>query len=104
MDNQLPLALARYLAARGLAVEHVRDLGMGSASDVDIADHARRQDLVVISKDEDFVILSNLHGSPRVIWIRLGNCRNAALLESMDRCLPRLLECIASGQRITHVI
>ena len=104
VDNQLPVALARHLAMRGLEAVHVRDLGLGSAADIDIADHARRQELVVVSKDEDFVILSNLHGSPREIWIRLGNCRNAVLLESIDRCFPRLLECITSGQRITQVI
>ncbi|MGA2986172.1 MAG: DUF5615 family PIN-like protein [Terriglobia bacterium] len=33
VDNQLPLALARFLAARGCDCEHVMDVGLGSASE-----------------------------------------------------------------------
>ncbi|MFZ0964485.1 MAG: DUF5615 family PIN-like protein [Terriglobia bacterium] len=33
VDYQLPIALARFLAARGWDCDHVMDLGLGSASD-----------------------------------------------------------------------
>ena len=33
VDNQLPIALARWLASRGDECQHVLDLGMESASD-----------------------------------------------------------------------
>ena len=29
VDNQLPVALARYLAANGLECAHVQDIGLG---------------------------------------------------------------------------
>ena len=33
VDNQLPLALARYLAANGWECAHVQDVGLASADD-----------------------------------------------------------------------
>jgi len=100
IDNQLPIALAQFLSERGFIAQHVRDLGLGSVDDAAIAGHAREHRLIVISKDEDFVIISNLQGSPAVVWIRLGNCRNAELLRVMERGLAQLTAALESGQRI----
>jgi hypothetical protein len=38
-----------------------------------------------------------------MIWVRLGNCRNAALLAAFDRTREALLEAIASGQRVVEL-
>lgn len=43
VDNQLPVALARYLAANGHASLHVRDLGMADSDDRAIWAHASAQ-------------------------------------------------------------
>jgi predicted nuclease of predicted toxin-antitoxin system len=40
VDNQLPAALARWLAARGLDACHVSDIGLEEASDQHIWDYA----------------------------------------------------------------
>ena len=103
IDNQLPRALAVHLAAKGHEVMHVRDRGLGQASDETIVTIAKAESLVVISKDEDFVLLSDLHGAPQIVWVRIGNCRNVELLAAFDRCWGTLVEAIASGQRITLV-
>ena len=103
IDNQLPVALAQFLIGRGFNAQHVRDLGLGSVDDAAIASHAREHDVIVISKDEDFVIISNLQGSPAVVWIRLGNCRNAELLRTMERGLSQITAALESGQRIVVV-
>jgi predicted nuclease of predicted toxin-antitoxin system len=47
VDNQLPAALARFLALR----------------DAEIWEHASRHDCVVISKDADFLYLANAPGA-----------------------------------------
>lgn len=103
VDNQLPVALTQFLIERGFAARHVRDLGLGSEDDAVIAAYAREHGLTVVSKDEDFVIISNLQGSPAVVWIRLGNCRNAELLRTMERGLPHITAALESGQRIIVV-
>jgi predicted nuclease of predicted toxin-antitoxin system len=60
VDNQLPTALARFLASRGVDCQHILDIDLGSATDAAIWDYASRNDCVVISKDEDFLYRSRL--------------------------------------------
>ena len=50
VDNQLPTALARFLASRGITCQHVLDIDLGGASDAAIWEYANRNDCVVISK------------------------------------------------------
>ncbi len=57
VDNQLPSALARFLASRGVECQHVLDLDLGAATDAAIWEYASQNDCVVISKDEDFQLL-----------------------------------------------
>ena len=57
IDNQLPAALATHLRATGHDAVHVLDIGLDSADDADIWAHCIADARVLISKDEDFVIL-----------------------------------------------
>ena len=84
VDNQLPLALARYLSANAWECAHVHDLGLAEADDRIIWQYARANGLTIITKDEDFQALAIRQGSipPQVVWVRLGNCRKVALLEA----------------------
>ncbi len=95
--------LAQFLSERGFIAKHVRDLGLGSVDDSVIAGYAREHQLIVVSKDEDFVTISNLQGSPTVVWIRLGNCRNDELLRVMERGLAQLTAALESGQRLVVI-
>ena len=104
IDNQLPLTLARHLASQGIDAIHVRDRGLGQASDDVIAALAVAESLVIISKDEDFVLLSDLRGAPQIVWVRMGNCRNMDLIEAFDRCMPNILASVALGQRIIQIV
>ena len=46
---------------------------------------------VMISKDEDFARRVYLGRQPpaKVVWLRLGNCRNAHLRQVFEGVLPR---------------
>jgi predicted nuclease of predicted toxin-antitoxin system len=71
VDNQLPAALARFLASRGVDCQHVVDLDLGGATDAEIWEYASQNDCVVVSKDEDFLYLANARSAKaRLIWIR----------------------------------
>jgi predicted nuclease of predicted toxin-antitoxin system len=83
-DHNLSPRLVRLLSDVYPGARHVRDLGLECASDTTIWDHARAQNLVIVSKDSDFHqrSLLLLH-PPKVLWIRRGNCSTgeiAALL------------------------
>jgi predicted nuclease of predicted toxin-antitoxin system len=104
VDNQLPAALARFLASRGVDCQHVLDVDLSEASDAEIWDHASRNDCIVISKDEDFLYLANLPSmKARLIWIRLGNCRTEALLAAIERLWPTIMAGLEAGDRIVEV-
>ena len=54
---------------------HVRELGLNSADDAIIWEHAKDNDFMIASKDSDFHQRSFVYGfPPKVIWVRLGNC------------------------------
>jgi predicted nuclease of predicted toxin-antitoxin system len=66
VDNQLPAALARFLASRGVECQHVLDVGLDIGTDAEIWEHATRHGFIIISKDEDFLYLANAGGASAV--------------------------------------
>jgi predicted nuclease of predicted toxin-antitoxin system len=81
VDEQLPQALVRWLIARGHHARHVADLGLSNTDDIDIANVAKSEDLVIVSKDVDFAWLhAQDPASFRLILLRLGNCTSPELL------------------------
>jgi predicted nuclease of predicted toxin-antitoxin system len=104
IDNQLPIGLRGHLQAHGLEAVHVSQCGLDNASDQVIWDYAKARNFVVVSKDEDFFHLSGTDANgPPLVWVRLGNCRNAALFAAFDNVLSRLLEAISAGAKIVEI-
>jgi predicted nuclease of predicted toxin-antitoxin system len=64
VDQQLPKALATYLAGRGYDARHTKDYpGGATMPDRDVGLLADSEDRFVVTKDEDFRI-SHLLGKP----------------------------------------
>lgn len=104
VDNQLPTALARFLASRGVDCRHVLDLGLRDATDTAIWEYASRNDCVVISKDEDFLYLASAPSAKaRIVWVRIGNCRTKALLSLVERLWPKIEAGLNAGDRIIEL-
>lgn len=105
VDNQLPLALARFLAANGFECQHVYDIGMAATEDRVIWEHAKNHGMTIVTKDEDFPLMADRQGSipPQVIWVRLGNCRKAALLEAFAAVLPDLRALLDQGGSVIEI-
>lgn len=104
VDNQLPAALARFLAARGIDCQHVLDLDLAEAKDKEIWQIATTRQMVLISKDEDFFHLANRPESQvQLVWVRLGNCRNPALLDAMGSAWPRIQSRLEAGDKVVEV-
>ena len=100
-DNQLPPALAQCLRKRGFDCEHVLDVGLAEVLDIEICRYAGAQDRIIVSKDEDFLYLTTqAKAKIRLLWVRLGNCRTAALLAAFARysCQAALLEFEAAAR------
>jgi predicted nuclease of predicted toxin-antitoxin system len=80
---------------------HVLDLGLAQSSDQLIAAQARLREAIVVSKDEDFVALSQ--DGVWVLWIRLGNCSNEALVDAIGRTLPNVVARFEQGEFLVEV-
>lgn len=104
VDAQLPPALASWINQHDHAAQHAFELNLHSADDSAIWNHARDHDLVIISKDEDFVDQSLLkNGEVRLIWIRKGNCSTAALLLWFEPFWTQITQRLVAGDRLIEL-
>ena len=104
VDAQLPPALARWLWQQGHAAQHVEDLGLCDAEDAMVWNHASSSDATIVTKDEDFAERAARDTSgPVIVWLRVGNTTNQALLEWLA---PRWLDIVMlldAGNRVIEV-
>jgi len=74
-DHNLPPGLVAHLRDLFPQSEHVFNLGLDRASDVEIREYAMTEGFVIVTKDADFSDLCVLKGfPPKIVWIRRGNC------------------------------
>jgi predicted nuclease of predicted toxin-antitoxin system len=74
-DQNLSPKLVTLLADLFPGSSHVQSLGLDSASDEQIWEHARLNGFAIVTKDEDYNNLCVLRGSPpKVVWLQMGNC------------------------------
>lgn len=105
VDAQLPPMLAQWLTKEyGVEAVSLRDLAMRDATDIEIFQAAYRAQVVVISKDSDFVELVSRHGSPpQLLWVTCGNVTNQRLQVVFGKTFPQAMALLASGQAIVEV-
>jgi predicted nuclease of predicted toxin-antitoxin system len=104
IDAQLPPALAKWISARGHKAVHVFDLGLHTATDRVVWEHARTTNAVVVSKDEDFVarwLLSETRIA--LVWVRRGNCSNQALMGWFEPLWPETLRRLEQGEQLIEL-
>lgn len=105
VDAQLPPALATWLSEQ-FDVEGVslRDLGLRDAADIKIFQAAQQQNVVLVSKDNDFVELVARYGTPpQLLWVTCGNVSNKKLHEVFGRLFQEALTLLKSGQPIVEI-
>jgi predicted nuclease of predicted toxin-antitoxin system len=77
LDENLSERLISALADLFPDVLHVRGAGLGGASDVAVWEFAAHDSRLLVTKDEDFLALSILRGTPpKVVWLNIGNASN----------------------------
>ena len=83
----------------------MRHLDLHTAEDLQIFDRARRTgDVVLISKDSDFVELITQRGTPpRLLWVTCGNLTNRRLREVLERLFADAVALLLSGESIVEL-
>ncbi len=78
-------------------------MGLRDASDAAVWQYASANGFVPVSKDEDFTHMALTDSNARLIWVRVGNCRRAFLLDWFRRLWPNVLERLESGDRFIEI-
>lgn len=104
VDAQLPPTLVLWIEAQGHSARHVADLGLDDAEDLDVWRQACADGTSLITKDSDFVAIRNsLHAGPAVVWLRIGNASNRALIAWLGQRWASILLALDAGSTIIEV-
>ena len=104
IDNQLPAALAAFLKELGFEAKHVLELGLDEAFDSEVAAYASSEQLIIVTKDEDFSIMSALgRCKAPIVWVRLGNCRKSTLINAISSSINSIVERINAGETLIEL-
>lgn len=82
----------------------VREVGLRDSDDTTIWMHAEMNDLVIITKDEDFArrVQATATG-PFVVWLRMGNTSNPALRAWLLPRMPQIVSLLQQGTRLVEI-
>jgi len=87
----LPPLLAVWLREQGHEADHIYDLGDVNCDDDAIWRLALDRGCIVVTKDRDVVDWAFARSpAPRVLWLRFGNSRNAALKRQLTIAWDRI--------------
>lgn len=106
LDANLDPDLAPWLGSRyKLVVQHVRELGLQRALDREMFEAARRRDAVVIvTKDSDFVDLITLLGPPpQILRLTCGNLSTPAMHLLLARSFEDALRHLEAGEPLVEI-
>ncbi len=81
------------------------DLAYASTPDRQIWAYAKKNALVVVTKDEDFSHLCLLDPAPAaVVWVRVPNCSRSALLGWFSPLLPSIIGALERGEHLIELV
>jgi predicted nuclease of predicted toxin-antitoxin system len=105
VDAQLSPALAPWLKDQfGVDAFSARYLEMVRAKDPEVFRAAREANVVVLTKDNDFVLLQERFGPPpSIMWVRCGKTSNAHLKRVLQRTFPEARRLVESGEALVEI-
>jgi predicted nuclease of predicted toxin-antitoxin system len=106
IDAQLSPFIAKWIDANfpELKAVALRSIGLQDDNDYDIFRKARKANVIVMSKDYDFVKLIEQYGTPpKLIWITCGNTSNVRLCEILSNSLQQAINLLSDQENIVEI-
>ncbi len=105
IDAHLSPAIATWInSTLKIKAFALRDIGLRDAEDLEIFEAAKAQEVVLMTKDSDFVdLVERLEAPPKIIWLTCGNTSNARLKEILTVTLIDALEFLQSGEKLVEI-
>ena len=96
LDENLPSGLVQTLDERFPGSSHVLSLGLGQTADSGVFQFAGQNGFTILTKDDDFVALSQRFGTPPKVLVKIGNAGVATIRAFMLRHSDQIAEFIQS--------
>ena len=106
IDAQLSPALAAWInrAYDDITARSVRAVGLRDAEDEEIFLAAREANIIMMSKDSDFLTLLDRYGPPpKVIWVTCGNTSNQRMQTILEQTLQPAVEMLEADETIVEI-
>ncbi|MBE9210712.1 DUF5615 family PIN-like protein [Nostoc sp. LEGE 06077] len=105
IDSQLPPTLASWvISSFGIEALSLRDIGLRDAKDIEIFEAARIANVIIMTKDSDFVdLVCRLGIPPQILWLTCGNVTNRNLRQLLTIILPDALQQLRQGEMIVEI-
>lgn len=93
LDAQLPPKLAHWIKFKfNIETYPLSELGLRDAKDIEIFNKARLKDIIIMTKDRDFIDLHFRFGAPpKIIVLNCGNLTNRFLQSFLENKLEKAL-------------
>ncbi|NJN31607.1 MAG: DUF5615 family PIN-like protein [Synechococcales cyanobacterium RM1_1_8] len=105
IDAHLSPSIATWITVTfGVTALALRDVGLRDAEDLEIFEAAKVQNVILMTKDSDFVsLVERLSSPPQIIWLTCGNTSNSRLREILVKTLPTALELLRAGEQLVEI-
>lgn len=105
LDAHFPPRLASWLSEiLNIEAHPLLELGLLHAEDREIYEAAQEAEIVIMTKDSDFLYLLNQMGPPpRILWITCGNTSNTRLRQILRTGLPTAIELLELGESLVEI-
>jgi predicted nuclease of predicted toxin-antitoxin system len=104
VDANLPPRLCVWLRSHRHQAEHVFDHNLLTATDTQIWERGREENLVICRKDVDFYDRALLFGAPpQVVHVAVGNCSNTRLFDLLASEWSDIERALLSGSKLISI-
>lgn len=77
---------------------------MRDAKDIEIFEAAKQPNLVILTKDSDFVdLVCRLGSPPQILWLTCGNVTNRNLRQLLTSTLPTAISQLQQGEMVVEI-
>ena len=103
LDQGLPSSTVSALAMRGIAAEHVGQLGLATATDQEIIDNAVARSAVIVTLDADFHSLLAVAQAtrPSIIRIRIEGLKGDDIADIIEQIVTTIEPELKSGVAVS---
>ncbi len=99
LDAHIPPSLANWISETyNIETYSASFLKLQNADDLEIFEFAKQKNAIIITKDDDFLILIEKFGSPpKIIWLTCGNTSKERLKNILHSYLFQALQLLNSS-------